>query len=357
MLFQKTGRYDRHFLLEEIGKEGHEKISKARVLVAGCGGLGSPVIQYLAAAGVGTIGVSDFDKVSLGNLQRQTIFSEKDIGKQKTDSAERRIREINSSIKVEKHPKLIFSNARGIVKKYDVVVDCTDSFPAKYLINDACYLLGKPWIHGSALKMDGRVAVFDGKPCYRCLLPSPPKDCEKCETSGVLGPVCGIIGSIQATEAIKIIIGKGSLKGKIVVFDGNKMDFEVLSIKENPGCILCGTGKISAVNDVYEENDEMEIEPAEAKRILGEGAFFVDVREKWEHETARIEGSLLVPMRELESRISEIPKGKDVVVYCHHGARSYRATMYLRENGIRARSLAGGIEEWSRKIDRKIPRY
>ena len=357
MLFQNAGRYDRQLPLESVGKEGQEKISRSKILVVGCGGLGSPVIQYLASAGVGTIGVSDFDKVSINNLNRQTLFSERDVGKSKIDSAERRIREINSMVKVQKHPKLDYSNALEVIKKYDVVVDCTDNFPSKYLINDACYLSGKTWIHGTALKMDGRVAVFDGKPCYRCILPSAAQDCETCDTSGVLGPVCGIIGSVQAVEAIKTILGKGSLKGKLLVFDGNAMNFEVLSIKENPNCQLCGTGKISGINDVYEENNEMEIELAEAKGMLERGAFFLDVREKWERDRAMIEGSVLIPMRELEARINDIPSGKEVVVYCHHGSRSYRATMYLREKGKRARSLAGGIEEWSRKINPKVPRY
>lgn len=377
---QEIQRYSRHLIMPEVGMSGQKKLKKARVLVVGAGGLGSPIISYLAAAGVGTLGLVDFDTVDYNNLQRQIIFSTDDVGKPKLEAAARRIRDLNPGINI--HPyetRLTSDNALDIIRDYDLVVDGTDNFPTRYLVNDACVLLGKPNVYGSIFRFEGQVSIFatgDG-PCYRCLYPDPPPPglVPSCAEGGVLGVLPGIIGSIQAVEAIKLIIDKGSsLAGRLLLFDALDMKFRELEVRKNPDCPVCGnhpevTGLIDyeqfcGIRGEEEEaidlGSEWEITPAQLKTRLdrGDDIFILDVRNPEEYQIARLAESTLIPLNELPERAAELDSSRDIVVHCRSGARSARAVEFLRQAGFRKiKNLVGGINAWAEEVDPDIAKY
>lgn len=378
---EQLTRYSRHFILPEIGEEGQKKILQSKVLLIGTGGLGSPLGLYLAAAGVGTLGLVDFDNVDLSNLQRQIIHTNDEVGKPKIDSAEKRIKAMNPDTKVVKYPvKITSANALDIIKDYDVVIDGTDNFPTRYLTNDACVFLKKPNIYGSIFRFDGLTTVFstkDGGPCYRCLYPEPPPPgmVPSCAEGGVLGVLPGVIGLIQATEAIKIIVGIGrSLVGRLMVYDALQMTFRELKIRKDPSCPVCGTnptvtklidydqfcglGRASAATNAGVE----EISVKDLKTMLDakEDFVFIDVRENFEYQIAHLPKAQLIPLGTLEKHLPELEssKGKTVVAHCHHGGRSRRALEFLRSKGFtKLKNVAGGIDAWSLEIDPTLPRY
>jgi len=372
-------RYSRHFILPEIGEEGQRKLLDSKVLLIGTGGLGSPLGLYLAAAGVGTLGLVDFDVVELSNLQRQIIHTNDEIGKPKIDSAERRIRQMNPDTKILKYSaRLTSANALEIMKDYDVIIDGTDNFPTRYLTNDACVLLGKPNIYGSIFRFDGLATVFkaDEGPCYRCLYPEPPPPglVPSCAEGGVLGILPGVIGLIQATEAIKLIVGIGrTLVGRLMVYDALQMTFRELKLKKDPECPMCGpNATIKQLMDYEafcgmgrggneeEAIPEITVEELKAKLDKKEDFLFLDVREKFEYEIAAIPGARLIPLAQLPGRIAEIEalKDKEVVAHCHHGGRSRRALEFLKSKGFKnLKNVSGGIDHWSVKIDMSVARY
>ena len=370
-------RYSRHLTLPDVGLEGQAKLKSARVALIGAGGLGSPAALYLAAAGVGTIGIVDFDLVDRSNLQRQIIHGTAAIGTPKIDSARVRLRDVNPHVQVETFGEQLTSgNALAILKNFDIVVDGSDNFPTRYLVNDACVLLGKPNVYGSVFRFDGQVSVFYAKegPCYRCLYaePPPPELVPSCAEGGVLGVLPGIIGSLQALEAIKLIIGFGeTLIGRLVLFDGRRMQFRELALQKDLDCPACGEHPTVTELIDYDAfcgiedggrgtGDGVEISAHELQRERGSKPDLVllDVREPRETEIARIEGARLIPLRELPERISELPARAEIVTHCHHGARSLKAREILRGAGFSSvRSLAGGIDAWSREVDDTVPRY
>lgn len=371
---EELRRYSRHLLLPEIGEAGQEKLKSARALILGAGGLGSPVALYLAAAGVGTIGIVDFDVVDVTNLQRQVLHSTENIGKSKLESARERISQINPFVKVETYPtRLSSENALEIIRHYDVVIDGTDNFPTRYLVNDACVLLRKPNIYGSIFRFDGQVSVFDATvgACYRCLYPAPPPPelVPNCSEGGVIGALPGIIGTLQALEAIKLITGSGeTLIGRLIIFDGLKMQFQELNLKKDPECPICGEHRTIHQLIDYEQfcgikevkvNHLQQITPIELKLVLDNGGevFLLDVREQSEYNYCNI-GGLLVPLRTLPNNVDKLPTDKEIVVYCHHGVRSAQAVRYLQEQGFTSvKNLVGGIEAWSVDVDPLVPRY
>jgi molybdopterin/thiamine biosynthesis adenylyltransferase/rhodanese-related sulfurtransferase/molybdopterin converting factor small subunit len=372
--YEDVQRYSRHLILPEVGLEGQRKLKEAKVLVVGAGGLGSPLLLYLAAAGVGTIGIVDFDMVDFSNLQRQIVHTEKDVGRKKTDSAAEKIRMINSSVKVVKYEERLTSeNALSIIKDYDIVIDGTDNFPTRYLVNDACVLLGKPNVYGSIFRFEGQVSVFDARkgPCYRCLYESPPPPglVPSCAEGGVLGVLPGIIGTIQAMEAIKLILNEGEpLIGRLLLFDAMKMRFRELKLRKNPECPVCGEHPTITHLIDYEEfcglgrgNDYAdEITVSELKKRLdaGEPLVLIDVREPQEWEINRIKGARLIPLGDLPSRVNELSTADEIVVYCKVGGRSAYAARFLRDLGFRkVKNLKGGIVEWVEKIDPTMMRY
>jgi adenylyltransferase/sulfurtransferase len=372
-------RYSRHLVIPEVGIEGQQKLKLAKVLMIGAGGLGSPVGMYLAAAGVGKLGIVDFDKVSFSNLQRQIIFSTEDIGKSKASLAAERLSSINPNVEIKIYDtKLTKDNALEIIKDYDIVADGSDNFATKYLVNDACVLLGKPFVSASILRFEGQVSFFNPKtgPCYRCLYPEPPAkgDVPTCEEGGVLGVLPGIIGSIQANEVIKYIIGKGSLlMGRLLMLDALNMRFREIKFEKNPDCPACGENPtIKGLID-YEEfcnnikaenmtsNTQMEITAEELKQKMdqSEDFFLLDVRESFEVQIASIGGNL-IPLGELSGRINELPvdKNKELIVYCRTDNRSHYAVEFLRQEGFtNARYLVGGIYSWHDKIDANVRIY
>ncbi len=377
---EQLTRYSRHFILPEIGEEGQKKILSAKVLLIGTGGLGSPLGLYLAAAGVGTLGLVDFDNVDLSNLQRQIIHTNDEVGKPKIDSAEKRIKAMNPDTKVIKYPvKITSENALDIIKDYDVVIDGTDNFPTRYLTNDACVFLKKPNIYGSIFRFDGLTTVFktDEGPCYRCLYPEPPPPgmVPSCAEGGVLGVLPGIIGVIQATEAIKLIVGIGKpLIGRLLVYDALQMTFRELKIRKDPSCPVCGKNPTITKLIDYEQfcglgrgtapsaSGVEEISVSDLKRMLDgrEEFVFIDVREPFEHQIAHIGKAKLIPLGQLEQHLKELEaaKNKTIVAHCHHGGRSRRALEFLRSKGFsKLKNVAGGIDEWSVEIDPKVPRY
>lgn len=372
-------RYSRHFVLPEIGEDGQKKLLQAKVLLIGAGGLGSPLGLYLAAAGIGTLGIVDFDNVDLSNLQRQILHTNDEIGKPKVDSAEKRIKAMNPDTQVVKHPvKLSSANALDILRPYDIVIDGTDNFPTRYLTNDACVFLKKPNIYGSIFRFDGLATVFSTEgPCYRCLYPEPPPPgmVPSCAEGGVLGILPGVIGLIQATEAIKLIVGIGrTLVGRLLVYDALQMTFRELRLKKDPHCPVCGPKPTITKLIDYEqfcglgrsqapsEGAIQEISVADLKQKLDhkEEFLLLDVREPFEHQIASIRGSQLIPLGQLESRLSELEgfKNKPIVAHCHHGGRSRRALELLRSKGFKNLSnVAGGIDEWSLHVDSSVARY
>jgi sulfur-carrier protein adenylyltransferase/sulfurtransferase len=374
-------RYHRHLILPEVGADGQRRLKAARVLVIGAGGLGSPAALYLAAAGVGHLGVVDADDVELSNLQRQVLHDTESVGTPKVDSAAARLRALNPHVHVvAHHTRLTSTNALSLLGDYDVIVDGSDNFPTRYLVNDACVLLGKPNVYGSVLRFEGQASVFsfgDG-PCYRCLFrePPPPELVQNCADSGVLGVLPGLIGVVQAMETIKLIARVGeTLDGRLLLVDGLRMRFRTIDVARDPECRACGTGEITKLID-YElfcgvspdavahdqspdEGDD-EITPrALAERLrAGEPPELLDVREPYEWSIARLPGARLVPLDVLPDAVETLDRGAELIVYCHHGVRSAAAVAWLRERGfVRARNLTGGIDRWSREVDPSTRRY
>jgi sulfur-carrier protein adenylyltransferase/sulfurtransferase len=379
----ETLRYARHLILPEVGPSGQARLKRSRVLVVGAGGLGSPVALYLSAAGVGTLGLVDFDIVDPSNLQRQIIHGTSDVGRPKLASAGERIAEVNPHVVVEPFPVRIDStNALDILRDFDVVVDGTDNFPSRYLLNDACVLLGKPYVYGSVYRFEGQNSVFatpDG-PCYRCLFaePPPPGLVPSCAEGGVLGVLPGIVGTIQATETIKLLLGIGeSLAGRLLIFDAMRMRFRELALRKDPGCPACGdspsiTGLIDyerfcglGTTTTEEEgmtSGERDVTVTELKESLdrGDEITLIDVREPYEWEIGNLGpyGARIIPLGDIPERFGEIDPTGDVVVYCRSGARSGRVAEFLREQGYsRVRNLEGGILAWAEEIDPSIPKY
>jgi len=377
-------RYSRHLILPEVGMEGQRRLKNAKVLMVGTGGLGAPLGMYLAAVGVGTIGIIDFDTVDVTNLQRQIIHGQKDVGRKKIDSAAETMQDINPHLNIIKHETFLTSaNALEIIKDYDVVVDGTDNFPTRYLVNDACVILGKPNAYGSIFRFEGQATVFgheDG-PCYRCLYPEPPPPglVPSCAEGGVLGILPGIIGVIQATETVKIILGKGeTLKGRLMLYDSLNMKFRELKLRKNPECPVCGDNPTVTELIDYQEFcgipqqaaqeaaeaeasgrlPEMTPEELKAKLDAGEDIFVLDVREQFEYEIARIEGSTLIPLGELPRRVEELDSTADIVIHCKSGKRSAKAQQILKDMGFsRVTNLTGGILRWSEDVDDEVPQY
>jgi sulfur-carrier protein adenylyltransferase/sulfurtransferase len=375
-------RYARHLVLPEVGLEGQQKLKSASVLIIGAGGLGSPMGLYLAAAGTGKIGIIDFDTISYSNLQRQVLFSTNDVGHLKTEYAKQRLQEINPGIRIETYnTKLTKDNALEIFKDYDIIADGTDNFASRYLVNDACVLLGKPFVYASILRFDGQVSFFDPEsgPCYRCLYPEPPApgDVPDCAEGGVLGVLPGIIGSIQANEVIKYLLGKGELlKGRLLLLDALKMKFREIKFDKDPDCPVCSENPVLTGLTDYEQfcgvknetnnknkmNSSTEITVEEYKQRIdaGEEIFLLDIREFVESSIASI-GGVLIPMSELRDRLHELPadKNEEIIVYCRTGNRSHHAAAYLREEAgfANVKNLLGGIYAWNEKIDPNIQKY
>jgi len=376
---EQYDRYRRHLILPEIGLEGQRALLEARVLLIGAGGLGCPTAQYLAAAGVGTLGIVDFDVVDASNLHRQVLYGTADVGRPKVEVAAERIAAMNPDVVVERHPlRLSSENALGLFAEYDVIVDGTDNFPTRYLTNDACVLLGRPNVHGSIFRFDGQATVFDARhgPCYRCLYPEPPPPgaVPSCAEGGVLGVLPGLIALIQATETVKIVTGAGEpLYGRLLQYDALRMAFHEFRLKKDAGCPVCGTApSVTELIDyegfcgmpVAAEPEatfaEVSAHAVHARRASGEELLLVDVRDLDEWERARIEGATLIPLKQLESRLGEITawRKRPVVVHCHHGPRSARACAALVAAGFeRVENLTGGIEAWSLTVDPGVPRY
>jgi len=366
-------RYSRQLVLPELGPNGQQKLKGSSVLVVGAGGLGIPASVYLTAAGVGRLGIVDEDVVEKSNLHRQTIYSEEDVGRRKARVAGERLHSVNPHVTVEPHEvKLTSANAMELLKGYDVVIDCTDNFPARYLINDACVLLGKPDVYASIFRFDGQASVFYARkgPCYRCLFPEPPPpdSVQDCAVAGVLGVLPGIMGSIQAVEALKLVLGQGEpLSGRLLLFNATDMSFNELRFKKNGGCPVCG--KSPTINSLIDYDAfcglkappaVKEIAPLDLKRLMDEKAevTILDVREPFEHDLCKIEGSRLIPLGELPRRIGELDRAADTVVYCHVGVRSARAVKMLTSEGFsRVRNLKGGIRSWAEEVDSRMPIY
>jgi adenylyltransferase/sulfurtransferase len=371
-------RYSRHLIMPEVGMDGQKKLKAARVLTIGAGGLGSPLALYLAAAGVGRLGIVDFDVVDFTNLQRQIIHSTENVGRAKLESARERIAQINPYVQVQGYETALTSeNALEILEPYDIVVDGTDNFPTRYLVNDACVLLGKPNVYGSIFRFEGQASVFYAKegPCYRCLYPEPPPPglVPSCAEGGVLGVLPGVIGVIQAIETVKLIIGKGdSLIGRLMLFDALRMQFRELKLRKNPDCPVCGPNPtIHGLID-YQEfcgvghqqevqvGSEYEITPLELKAKMDRGDEFVlvDVREPEEYAIAQIPGSRLVPLSTVPERINELSSADDIVVHCRSGVRSAKAVDFMKQAGFRrVKNLVGGILRWSDDVDPSVPKY
>jgi len=370
-------RYSRHLILPEVGMAGQLRLKRSSALIVGAGGLGNPLLQYLAAAGVGRLGLVDFDVIDLTNLQRQVMYGTKDVGRKKIDVAKDRLNAINPNVDVQTYEsRLTSENAMDILKEYDVVIDGTDNFPTRYLVNDASVLLRKPNVYGSIFRFEGQASVFWAAkgPCYRCLYaePPPPGLVPSCAEGGVLGVLPGIIGSIQALEAIKILLGKGDiLVGRLLVFDAMRMGFRELKLRKNPDCPVCGTNPTVKELIDYEEfcglrapseevSEEYRITVGELKqKIENDGSVvLLDVREPMEWEIAHLDNAILMPVAQVPARVNELSTADEIVVYCKSGVRSARITNFLRELGFRkVKNLVGGLDEWAERIDPEMPRY
>lgn len=371
-------RYSRHLILPEVGLEGQVKLRRSSALVIGTGGLGAPLAMYLTAAGVGRIGLIDFDVVDDSNLQRQVLFSTKDVGRPKTEAARERLQGLNPGVKIEVHDtRLTSENALEIIRNYDVVIDGTDNFPTRYLVNDACVLLGKPNVYGSIFRFEGQASVFwaERGPCYRCLYaePPPPGLVPSCAEGGVLGVLPGIVGAVQANEALKILLGKGEpLIGRLLLFDALGMRFRELKLRKNPDCPVCGSNpKIKELIDYElfcgitpqseEVGEAFEITPEELKEKMehGEEVVLLDVREPVEFELNKLPGRpILMPTAQVPFRVNELSTADNIVVYCHTGQRSARITNFLKEMGFsRVKNLEGGIHDWASKVDPEMVCY
>jgi len=370
-------RYSRHLIMPEVGMEGQLKIKAARVLCIGAGGLGSPLTLYLGAAGVGTIGVVDFDVVDYTNLQRQIIHTTADVGRKKLDSAADKLKAINPFLNIKKfETRLSSENALDLFKDFDIIADGTDNFPTRYLVNDACVLTGKPNVYASIFRFEGQASIFampDG-PCYRCLYPEPPPPglVPSCAEGGVLGILPGLLGVIQATEVIKMILGAGDpLIGRLLLVDALGMKFRELKLRKNPECPACGKNRTITKLIDYEqfcgirgeeqevETDHSDIQVEELKRRLdkGDDLFILDVREPHEYQICNI-GGYLIPLGDLPRRVGELDSSKEIVAQCRSGARSAKAVNFLREAGFKkVHNLAGGILAWADRVDPKMPKY
>lgn len=379
LTIDERARYARHLILPEVGMEGQQKLKAARVLCVGVGGLGSPLALYLAAAGVGTLGLVDFDVVDASNLQRQILYSTRDLGRSKLDSAAETLTALNPAVRVQKHQTLLTSaNALQILSGYDLVADGTDNFPTRYLVNDACVLAGKPNVYASIFRFEGQASVFATRqgPCYRCIYPEPPPagTVPNCAEGGVLGLLPGLLGVIQATEVVKLILGKGeSLMGRLLLVDALAMRFRELKLRKNPECPVCGThpaitrltdhqtfcGPASATEETTLKNGIPQITPSELKQRLdaGDDILVLDVREPFEYQIANI-GGTLIPMNEVPQRLGEIDREREIVVQCKSGGRSQRVAEFLAQAGYaKISNLAGGIIGWSNEVDPTVPKY
>jgi adenylyltransferase/sulfurtransferase len=369
-------RYSRHLVLPEVGAEGQERLKAARVLLVGAGGLGSPLGLYLAAAGVGTLGVVDFDSVDETNLQRQVLYGESDLGRPKVEAAIERLRDVNPLIRLEPHgQRLDSSNALQIASDYDLIADGSDNFSTRYLVNDLSVLSRRPNVYGSIFRFEGQVSVFGlpGGPCYRCLFPEPPPPglVPSCAEGGVLGVLPGIVGALQANEVIKLILGVGDpLKGRLLLIDCLAAGFRELELPRDPHCPVCGDNPTITRLVDYEEvcappleeisSPDLNVSPRQVSKWLDEGREFtlLDVRTPVEVAICRLPGSIFVPLQELPERLTEIAPDRRIVVYCHHGIRSAQAVAFLRGKGFqKASNLTGGIEAWRREVDSSMPRY
>ncbi len=375
---EEVMRYSRHLIMPEVGMEGQLKIKQAKVLCIGTGGLGAPLGLYLAAAGVGRIGLVDFDVVDTTNLQRQVLFGTSDVGRPKTEAAAERLRNLNPDIRIDTfETQLTSANALELFKDYDIIVDGTDNFPTRYLVNDACVLTGKPNVYGSIFRFEGQITVFGypGGPCYRCLYPEPPPPglVPSCAEGGVLGVLPGIVGTIQAAETLKLIIGKGEpLIGRLLLFDALAMKFRELKLRKNPECPVCGEHPTQTKLIDYAEfcgvrgeegpatvTNVPEITPTELKARLdrGDDIYVLDVREPHEFQICNINGHL-IPLGELSRRVQELDSSREIVAHCKSGKRSAEAVEFLRGAGFRkVSSLKGGILAWSDQVDPSVPKY
>jgi len=373
---KEVTRYSRHLVMPEVGMEGQKKLKASSVLVVGGGGLGTPAAAYLTAAGVGRVGLVDYDVIEVSNLHRQVLYSESDLGKGKVDVLAARLARVNPHVDVRRHNVRLDSiNALDIMKDYAIVVDGSDNLPTRYLVNDACALLGKPDVYASVFRLEGQASVFFAKegPCYRCLYPEPPPpdSVPSCAEAGVLGVLPGIMGSIQAAEAIKMILGEGDpLIGRLLLFNAADTKFTEFKIKKSPSCPVCGPHQtikrlidyeaFCSADEGYRLGSGFETTPLELKRSLDRGGkiTLLDVREPFESAICRIEGSKLIPLGELEGRVDELERSSTIVVYCHTGRRSATATRFLLEKGFKsAKNLKGGIKAWAEEVDPKMSMY
>jgi sulfur-carrier protein adenylyltransferase/sulfurtransferase len=370
-------RYSRHLIMPEVGMEGQQKLKAARVLCIGAGGLGSPLALYLAAAGVGTLGIVDFDVVDYTNLQRQIIHTTADVGRKKLDSAAEKLKAINPFLNLRTFEmRLSSDNALDLFRAFDIIADGTDNFPTRYLVNDACVLTGKPNVYGSIFRFEGQASVFatEQGPCYRCLYPEPPPPglVPSCAEGGVLGILPGLVGVMQATEVIKLILGKGEpLIGRLLLIDALGMKFRELKLRKNPDCPACGThptitklidynefcgirGEEQAVETKY---PEMQVEELKRRLDAGEDLFVLDVREPHEYQICNISG-YLIPLGDLPKRVHELDSSREIVAHCRSGVRSGKAVDFLRQAGFKkVHNLAGGILAWADRVDPKMPKY
>lgn len=381
---EEIKRYSRHLIMPEVGMEGQRKLKAASVLLIGTGGLGSPLGLYLAAAGVGRIGLVDFDTVDYSNLQRQVIHGTKDVGRSKLESAVERLSDINPHVKLETHETPLTSeNALDILKDYNVIVDGTDNFPTRYLVNDACVLLGKPNVYGSIFRFEGQASVFYAEegPCYRCLFPEPPPPglVPSCAEGGVLGVLPGTIGAIQATETVKLIMGIGSsLVGRLLLYDALNMTFDEVKLRKNPDCPVCGPnptvnelidyeqfcGMPAHDNSLYAAHQptgavpELSVTDVKARLDAGDDVLLLDVREPHEWQISDIDGALHIPMNSILDHMGELDTAREIVVYCKTGVRSAKVIETLQRHGYsKLHNLKGGIIAWAREVDPSLPTY
>ena len=370
----EVARYGRHLVLPEVGPEGQLRLRAASVLVVGAGGLGSPLALYLAAAGVGRIGLVDFDRVELSNLQRQILYGTSDVGRPKVAAALERLADVNPHVSLQCHEaRFSVDNALELVSDYDVIVDGTDNFPTRYLVNDACVLSGKPNVYGSIFRFEGQVSVFSAGrgPCYRCLFPEPPDAgaVPSCAEGGVLGVLPGVIGTLQATETLKWILGRGdSLCGRLLLFDALEMRFREVELRRDPACPVCGeaptirelvaTAADSCAAEAPYPTTEIDVRELQGRLQSGKQPCLLDVRTPEEWSICRLPGARLIPLQELEGRVDEIDRDREIVVYCHIGLRGSAAAELLRNRGYsRVWNLVGGIDAWATAIDPTMPRY
>lgn len=367
-------RYARQIRLPSLGVHGQEQLKRASVLIVGAGGLGSPAAMYLAAAGIGRIGIADADQVEVSNLHRQLLHRTDDVGSSKVDSARATLTGINPHVRIDAiGSRVSRENALDLVTAYDVVIDGTDNFPTRYLLNDACVMTGRPLIYGSVDRFEGQVSVFatERSPCYRCLFPTPPDpgSVQNCADAGVLGVLPGLIGTLQATEALKLIVGLGeTLEGRLLLVDTLAMRFRTIGIDRDPECPACGTHEIDLLDDydefcsgrqsIVQQVDTVLPESLAAALTDGEDVLLVDVREPYEWQVARLPNARLIPLGTFMTTVPDLPRDANIVVYCHHGQRSEMAARHLLNSGFtRVRNLTGGIDRWSRLVDPGVRRY